>query len=266
MKATTSILDEILDYKREFVAACASRMPESEVRGQAEAMPRPASLFEALSAEDDVAVIAEIKKASPSKGLIREDFDPVALGTIYESHGASAISVLTDEKYFQGASSFLTDVNRSVHVPLLRKDFTVDRYQIFEARAIGASAILLIVSALADTALEDFLATANALDLDAVVEVHTPDEAARAVDAGADIIGINNRNLHTFETNLATTETIAASLPPDALVVSESGIGCRADLERVRDAGADAVLVGESLMCEEDVGAKLGELLGTDGG
>lgn len=261
-----SILDEILAYKREFVAACASRVPESEVRGQAEAMPPPASLFEALSAGDDVAVIAEIKKASPSKGLIREDFDPVALGTIYESHGASAISVLTDEKYFQGASSFLTDVHRSVHLPLLRKDFTIDRYQIFEARAIGASAILLIVSALADAALEDFLATANVLDLDAVVEVHTPDEAARAVESGADIIGINNRNLHTFETNLATTETIAASLPPDALVVSESGIGCRADLERVRDAGADAVLVGESLMCEEDVGAKLGELLGTDGG
>lgn len=261
-----SILDEIIAYKRDFVATRKASVSMDVVIKSAEASPRPRSLFDRLAQDDDVAVIAEIKKASPSKGLIREDFDPVAIGAEYEANGASGISVLTDEKYFQGCDRFLEDVHRSVDLPVLRKDFTVDAYQIYEAKSLGASAVLLIVAALSSDELSAFVGVAKSLDLDALVEVHTSDEARAAVDAGADLIGINNRDLNTFNTDLATTEAVIEALPGDALIVSESGINSRADVERVRDAGADAVLVGESLMRETDIGAKLAELLGRDEG
>ncbi len=264
MNAVSSILDEIVAYKRGVVADARGRVPEETVRACADSAAQPASLFEALTSGDDIAVIAEIKKASPSKGLIREDFDPVTIGVTYEAHGASAISLLTDEKYFQGSADFLTAVHEAVRLPLLRKDFTVDGYQIYEARAIGASAVLLIVAALEDALLRQFLEVSRGLDLDAVVEVHTESEGRRAVDAGAEIVGINNRDLHTFDTTLETTERVARLLPEDTLIVSESGIGTRADVIRVRDAGADAVLVGESLMRETDIGLKLRELLGEE--
>lgn len=257
-----SILEEIVDYKRQVVAEARTRVPDEAIQACAESVGPPVSLFEGLSSGDDVALIAEIKKASPSKGLIREDFDPVAIGMTYEAHGASAISVLTDEKYFQGSTDFLTAVHETVSLPLLRKDFTIDAYQIFEARAIGASAVLLIAAALDDEKLGRFLEVTRSAELDAIVEVHTEDEGKRAVNAGADIIGINNRNLHTFDTSLETTERVARLLPEDTLVVSESGIATREDVIRVRNAGADAVLVGESLMREADMGAKLWELLG----
>lgn len=257
-----SILEEIVDYKHQVVADARAQVTDEAIRARADSVSQPASLFEALTSGDDIAVIAEIKKASPSKGLIREDFDPVVIGMTYEAHGASAISVLTDEKYFQGSTDFLTSVRETVRLPLLRKDFTVDTYQIFEARAIGASAVLLIVAALDGETLSEFLEVARSVELDAIVEVHTEDEAKRAADAGADIIGINNRDLHTFNTTLETTEKVARVLPEDMLVVSESGIGTREDVIRVRDAGADAVLVGESLMREADMGSKLWELTG----
>lgn len=260
----SSILDEIVDYKRTVVADARRAVPDDEVINRAQAASQPASMFEALTSGDDIALIAEIKKASPSKGLIREDFDPVTIASIYEAHGSSAISVLTDEKYFQGSNEFLSAAGDAVRLPLLRKDFTVDTYQIYEARAIGASAVLLIVSSLDDETLGCFLDVARSIDLDALVEVHTEDEARRAVDAGADIIGINNRDLHTFTTTLETTEEVARVLPDDALVISESGIATREDVVRVRDAGADAVLVGETLMREPDIGTKVWELLGED--
>ena len=257
-----SILEEIVDYKHQVVADARAQVTDEAIRARADSVSQPASLFEALTSSDDIAVIAEIKKASPSKGLIREDFDPVAIGMTYEAHGASAISVLTDEKYFQGSADFLTSVHESVSLPLLRKDFTIDPYQIFEARAIGASAVLLIAAALDDRALKQFLEIARSVELDTIVEVHTEDEGKRAVDAGADIIGINNRDLHTFDTTLETTERVVRTLPEDTLVVSESGIDTREDVIRVRDAGADAVLVGESLMRESNMGMKLWELTG----
>jgi len=257
-----SILDEIVEYKRAFVEERKASVSMDQVIEQANTAPRPRSLFDRLSDADGVAIIAEIKKASPSKGLIREDFDPVAIGSIYEANGASAISVLTDEKYFQGADSYLTSVHHEVDLPLLRKDFTVDPYQVYEARAIGASAVLLIVSALTPDELASFLDLTRELDVDALVEVHTIEEAKIALDAGAALIGINNRDLKTFTTDLAVTEGVIPTLPADALIVSESGLHTRADVERVRDAGADAILVGESLMREDDIGAKLCELAG----
>jgi len=257
-----SILAEIVDYKRTFVEARKASVSIDQMIEKANATPRPRSLFDRLSDTDDVAIIAEIKKVSPSKGLIREDFDPVAIGSIYEASGASAISILTDEKYFQGADSYLTAVHHEVDLPLLRKDFTVDPYQVYEARAIGASAVLLIVSALTPKGLVSFLDLARELDVDALVEVHTIEEAKIASDAGAALIGINNRDLKTFTTDLAVTEGVIPTLPADALIVSESGLHTRADVERVRDAGADAILVGESLMREDDIGAKLCELAG----
>jgi indole-3-glycerol phosphate synthase len=258
----SSILDEIVDYKRAFVDERKGTVPIEAVMKAASDTPRPRSLFDRLAANDDVAIIAEIKKASPSKGLIREDFDPVAIGAVYEANGASAISILTDEKYFQGADVFLTSVHQQVDLPLLRKDFTIDPYQIHEAKAIGASAILLIVAALTPDELRGFIELARKVDVDALVEVHTIEEAQIAVDAGADLFGINNRDLNTFTTDLAVTEGVIPELPADALIVSESGIHTRADVERVRDAGADAILVGESLMREADIGAKLCELTG----
>ncbi|MCH2663646.1 indole-3-glycerol phosphate synthase TrpC [bacterium] len=257
-----SILKEILDYKRGFVEERKASVPLDHVMKAAADAPRPRSLFNRLSDGGDVSVIAEIKKASPSKGLIREDFDPVEIGKVYEANGASGISILTDEKYFQGSDEFLTSVHREVDVPLLRKDFIVDEYQIYEARRIGASAILLIVSALSPTALTSLIEVARQVDVDALVEIHTVEEARIALDAGADLIGINNRNLKTFTCDLAVTESVIHTLPADALVVSESGIHTRADVERVREAGADAVLIGESLMKEPDIGAKLCELVG----
>ena len=257
-----SILDEILEYKRGVVAERKQQTPLNAVIESAIAAPRPRSLFGRLSEGEDVSIIAEIKKASPSKGLIREDFDPVAIGEIYEANGASGISVLTDEKYFQGSDRFLEEVHQRVDLPILRKDFTVDAYQIYEAKAIGASAVLLIVAALGPDELANFIGVARDVDVDALVEVHTIEEAKVAVDAGADLIGINNRDLKTFSTDLAVTEGVIPSLPADALIVSESGIHTRADVERVRDAGADAILVGESLMREDDIGTKLCELAG----
>ena len=257
-----SILQEIVDYKRGFVAERKAVVSLGQVIAASEAAPRPRSLFDRLAQSDDIAVIAEIKKASPSKGLIREDFDPVEIGSAYEANGASGISILTDEKYFQGSDSYLTDVHRHVDLPLLRKDFTIDPYQIYEAKVIGASAVLLIVAALAPDELRAFVELAREVDVDALVEVHTIEEAEIAVDAGAELFGINNRDLNTFTTDLAVTEGVVTKLPADALIVSESGIHTRADVERVRDAGVDAVLVGESLMREADIGAKLCELTG----
>jgi len=261
-----TILDEILEYKRQVVGERRQAVSLETLMEKASSSPRPRSLFDRLSQGDDVAVIAEIKKASPSKGVIREDFDPDEIGRTYEANGASGISILTDQKYFQGCDAFLESVYHRVDLPILRKDFTVDPYQIYEAKAIGAAAVLLIVAALSSSELTDFIGISKALDLDALVEVHTTDEAKLAVDSGADLIGINNRDLKTFVTDLATTEAVVSELPSDALIVSESGINSRADVERVRDAGADAVLVGESLMRENDIGGKLRELLGEDAG
>ena len=230
------------------------------------ACPIPCLFFEGLVDNDDIAIISEVKKASPSKGLIREDFNPVEIAEVYETHGASALSVLTDEKFFQGSVTYLEQIANTVKLPILRKDFTIDPYQIYEARAIGASAILLIVSILTPEELADYLDLSRQLDLDALVEVHTEEELAVALDVGAEIVGINNRNLKTFEVTLETTFSFIDRMPDDILKVSESGIYTRDDVVKLRDAGADAVLVGESLMREADMGSKLRELVGHGAG
>ncbi|MDE2998248.1 MAG: indole-3-glycerol phosphate synthase TrpC [Gemmatimonadota bacterium] len=261
-----TILDEIIAYKRHVVAEAKQRVSPEEIRKKAYRKRAPGSLTESLTAAEDIALIAEIKKASPSKGVIREDFDPVAIGRAYEKNGAAAISVLTDERYFQGSDASLSAVSEAVQLPILRKDFVVDPYQIHEARTIGADAILLIVSALSKRELPEMLAVCRELELDALVEVHTREEASMALDAGADLVGVNNRDLNTFETDLRTTFDLIEHLRGDPVVVSESGIETRDDVGRLQDAGVDAVLVGEHLMRRPDVGRKLRALLGKGGG
>jgi len=210
----------------------------------------------------EIRLLAEVKKASPSKGLIRADFDPVKIAQTYEQAGASAVSVLTDEKYFQGHLSYLEAVRQAIDLPVLRKDFTVDPYQIYEARASGADAILLIVAALSKDELIEFMALATDLGMASLVETHTSEELDIALEIGARIIGVNNRNLQTFETKLETTLELADRIPDDRVLVSESGIFTRADVERLLSAGVDAILVGESLMREPDPAVKVRELLG----
>ncbi len=210
----------------------------------------------------EVALIAEIKKASPSKGLIRQDFDPAEIALIYTSAGASAISVLTDREFFQGSPEYLRIARGISELPLLRKDFIIDPYQIYEARLLGADAILLIMAILTDREAAEYQQAASELGLECLVEVHTTDELARALSLGAQIIGINNRNLQTFKTELATTFRLREMITGDIIVVSESGINTREDVVRLREHGVHAMLVGEALMRETDITQKIRELLG----
>ncbi|GIP37461.1 indole-3-glycerol phosphate synthase [Paenibacillus sp. J31TS4] len=207
-------------------------------------------------------LIAEVKKASPSKGLIRADFDPVLLAQAYVEAGTDCLSVLTDREYFQGASEYLTAIRQAVDVPILRKDFTIDPLQIYEARLLGADAVLLIAAILDDAQIKEFLTLSRDLGMDALVEVHDREELERVLKLDADLIGINNRNLHTFVTDLAATEALIGLIPDGKTVVSESGIRYPADIERLVKAGADAVLIGESFMRQPDVGRAVHDLLG----
>jgi indole-3-glycerol phosphate synthase len=207
------------------------------------------------------AIIAEVKKASPSKGVIRPDFDPVRIATTYAENGAAAISVLTEERYFQGHLDYLAAIRRAVSVPLLRKDFLFDPYQLYEARAFGADAVLLIVAMLPDALLQELLWLAEELNLAPLVEIHDRSELERALRSGARLLGINNRDFRTFRTTLATTEELLPAVPPDAFVVAESGIETFADIERLERAGVTAFLIGEAFMRAADPGARLGEFL-----
>ena len=216
----------------------------------------------ALRQRDGVALIAEVKKASPSAGIIRADFDPVQIAREYEAVGAAALSVRTDKKFFQGQLEYLRLIRQAVRLPLLRKDFIIDERQLHETALAGADAVLLIVAILDDAQLKDYRALAGKLRLAALVEVHDDRELDRALNAGAEIIGINNRDLKTFRTNLVTTEKLAARIPAGKIIVAESGIHSRADVRRVASAGARAILVGESLMRSSDIAGKVKELLG----
>ncbi|HEY7318940.1 MAG TPA: indole-3-glycerol phosphate synthase TrpC [Candidatus Binatia bacterium] len=206
-------------------------------------------------------IIAEIKRASPSKGLIRTDFDPIAIAKEYASHGASAISVLTEERFFQGSLLYLEQIHSAVKVPLLRKDFIIDPYQLIEARSYGADAVLLIAALLDPSLLQKLCEQASALSLDSLVEVHSEMELNAAVSAGAQLLGINNRDLNTFEVNLATTETLAPLIPPGMPAVCESGIDSVEQIRRVESLGIHVFLIGESLMRAMQPGKKLRELL-----
>lgn len=256
------LLDEIVANKRGEVAQRQQRVSLAELRKRMEAIDtlEPARDFAGALRGDCVALIAEIKRASPSRGALNDGASPRHLALTYAANGAAAISVLTDKKYFNGSPKDLNIVRAAIQVPVLCKEFIVDEYQIYEARALQADAILLIVRLLSDMLLHDCLALATSLGIHALVEIHDEHELERALAAHAEIIGINNRDLTDFTVDLSTTERLAPQVPREKIVVAESGIFTRADVRRAARAGAHAVLVGEALMRAEGVGAKVREL------
>jgi indole-3-glycerol phosphate synthase len=255
-----TILDKIINTKKREVArhketVSLSSLLECIARRQA-----PLAFAEALKG-DGIKLIAEVKKASPSKGILRPYFDPMALAKTYAENGAAAISVLTDAEYFQGSPEHLTAIRQAVSLPLLRKDFIYDEYQVYESAAYGADALLLIAAILEPRQLEKLMAVSRSLGLGCLVEVHDENELKIALDAGAEIIGINNRNLKTFEVDLNTTRRLLPYIPENKIVVSESGISRREDIKKLETWGVDAVLVGEALVTAADIPTKMKELM-----
>ena len=263
MNDTPDILRKILARKREELAERAGRQSLAALRRRAEALPATRGFLQAIRSQIAAgrpAVIAEIKRASPSKGLLRADFRPAEIAQSYERHGATCLSVLTDVDFFQGADEHLRQARDACALPVLRKDFTMDPYQVVEARAIGADAILLIVAALEDSRMRELAALATQLGMDVLVEVHDERELDHALALNTPLIGINNRDLRTFRTSLETTFNLLSKIPPDRIVVTESGIGTPGDVARLRAQGVNAFLVGETFMKAEDPGVKLEEL------
>lgn len=258
------ILDDIIAYKKEELAETKRRIPLADIKSRAADAGPTRGFGLNLAGCEEIRLIAEVKKASPSKGVIRQDFDPVAIARSYEASGASCLSVLTEQKFFQGRLEYLDAVRKAVAIPLLRKDFIIDTYQIIEARAGGADAVLLIAACLERQQLEDLIGIARQLHLDVLVESHTYKELDKSLLAGAVLVGINNRDLTTFTVDLQTTIDLMRDIPGDRTVVSESGIRTREDVLRLQRSGVDAILVGESLMREKDIGKKVKELLGTN--
>lgn len=261
------VLAEICERKRDHVAERRAAAPLRELERRAADAGPPRGFARALDAKaaEGFALIAEIKKASPSRGVIRADFDPPALARAYAEGGAACLSVLTDRPYFEGEDAYLGAARAAVGLPALRKDFMVDPYQIVESRALGADCVLLILAALDDGLAAEMEATASALGMDVLLEVHDADEMDRALRLRSPLLGVNNRSLKTLEVDLATTETLAARVPPDRHLVCESGLYAHADLRRMADVGARRFLVGESLMRQEDVARATRDLLRAGG-
>ena len=259
----STILDTILARKREEVAARRERTSLFELKARAASAPPLRGFADAVAAKiaaGQAAVIAEVKKASPSKGVIRADFDPAAIARSYAAGGAACLSVLTDVDFFQGADEYLVAARDACALPVLRKDFIVDAYQLYEARVLGADCVLLIAAALDDAQLSEYAFIADELGMDVLVEVHDIDELERALQVPAPLLGINNRSLRTFEVSLDTTLALRDAVPRDRRLVTESGIHAAADVAKMRDAGIDAFLVGEAFMREPDPGAALRRL------
>jgi len=257
------ILDDIVADKILEIEARKRKLPLKELKEVAQEQPRPLNFASALRGEG-VRLIAEVKKASPSRGVIRSDFNPVEIALTYAGNGASAISVLTDEKYFQGSLDYLGKIGKALEgkrLPLLRKDFILSEYQVYESRANGADALLLIVATLDSAKLIALLELSHILGMGCLVEVHNEAELITALNCGARIIGINNRDLKTFEVDLNTTGRLRHLIPEDIIVVSESGIRDRSDMEKLAGWGVDAVLIGESLMASPDIAARMKEFL-----
>lgn len=257
-----TVLDRIIEARRAAIAHRKKSVPETVLRyGVKQA--QPVRDFAAALGRDSLNVIAELKKASPSRGLIRADFDPVALAKDLEAAGAAALSVLTEEEFFQGELKYMRDARAAVGLPVLRKDFIVDPWQVWEARATNADSFLLIVAALSDELLAELLALGRELGMEPLVEVHTRGELARALASGARIIGVNNRNLQTLEVRVETSRELIELIPEECIAVCESGLRSHDDLVRFRAAGFDAFLIGEHLMAQPDPGAALRSFLGS---
>jgi indole-3-glycerol phosphate synthase len=259
----SDVLTKINEDKRRHIAACKAARPLDVVEAAAKAAEPPRGFARRLSAaaKTGYGLIAEIKKASPSRGLIRADFDPPAIARAYEAGGAACMSVLTDTPYFQGSDADLVAARGAVGLPALRKDFMLDPYQVVEARALGADCILLIVAALDDGLAAELAAAAHEWGMDVLAEVHDADELERALRLDADLVGVNNRNLKTLEVDIATTERLAPLVPADRVLVCESGLFTRDELARMAQAGARCFLIGESLMRQQDIAGAVRELL-----
>ena len=257
-----TILDEIAAETRRRVARAKELTPLAEVKAKALVLPKKNFEFEKALKTDDISFICECKKASPSKGIIAEDFPYLDIAKEYEKAGANCISVLTEPKWFLGKDEYLKEIAESVNIPCLRKDFTVDEYMIYEARLIGASAVLLICSILTKDQIEEYIRICDELGLSALVEAHDEAEVKMAIEAGARIIGVNNRNLKDFTVDTNNSKKLRSLIPSDVIFVSESGVKGTEDVRAIKEIGADAVLVGETLMRAEDKKAKLTELKG----
>ncbi len=257
-----NVLDRILDQKRLDIAEAMSRRSLNEVQLQVQQAPGPRDFVGALLARHPMGMIAEVKKASPSAGLIRADFDPVKIAQEYEANGAACISVLTDEHFFQGHLRYLEQIRAVVGIPVLRKDFIIDPYQVWEARASGADCILLIAECLNDDQLATLYALAHELGMQALVEVYDPENVSRVLQLNPPLIGVNNRDLRSFVTDLQHTVRLRKVIPAEVLVIGESGIHTREHVELLQNAGVHGILVGESLMRSEDIGQSVRVLLG----
>ena len=258
-----TILDKLAEHAKERVAEAKKDISLSEIYRVAMSMPKGGFEFENALRSDDISFICECKKASPSKGLIAQDFPYLQIAKDYETAGADCISVLTEPKWFLGRNDYLREIAANVSIPCLRKDFTVDEYMIYEAKTLGASAVLLIVSILSETQLREYIKICDELGISALVEIHDEKEALTAVNAGAELIGVNNRNLKDFSVDTENSRRLRNLIPRDILFVSESGVKTAADVQSLRKIGADAVLVGETLMKAENKCDKLKELRGS---
>ena len=254
-------LEEILEYKRN--ALKEKRSFFLSLKAKINQAPQLSSgvFKEAISKPGQIQLIAEIKKASPSAGIIREDFNPLEIAKIYIKHGAAALSVLTEEKYFLGNPKFIKEISENYKIPILTKDFIIDEGQVYEARLNGASAILLIVAALQDSALKHLMTVARSLGMDCLVEVHDEEELKRALACGVEIVGINNRDLKTFKVDLKTAERLIPKIPKEKVIVVESGLQTHNDVEKFKKIGAHAVLIGETFMRSKDIGKKVDEVM-----
>lgn len=257
-----TILDRLADHARERVEDAKRRQPLAEIRQRALDMPKGNFAFENALKKPDIAFICECKKASPSKGLIAPEFPYLSIAREYEAAGADAVSVLTEPKWFLGSDAYLKEIAEAVSIPCLRKDFTVDEYMIYEAKLLGASAVLLICSILSEEQIKEYIGICDGLGLSALVEAHDGEEVEIALRAGARMIGVNNRNLKDFSVDTENSRRLRQMIPPEVLFVSESGVGCAEDVSSLRGIGADAVLIGETLMRAADKKAKLRELKG----
>ena len=257
-----TILDQLAERARERVARARAILPTDEIRAQALALPKGEFAFEAALRKPGISFICECKKASPSKGLIAPDFPYLEIARAYQAAGADCISVLTEPDWFLGRDAYLKEIAGAVSIPCLRKDFTVDEYMIYEAKLLGASAVLLICSILTEEQIRAYLSLCDRLGLSALVEAHDETEVKTALGAGARIIGVNNRNLKDFTVDTENSRRLRALIPPQVLFVSESGVKSAGDVAKLREIGADAVLIGETLMRAEDKRAKLDELRG----